>query len=154
MADNVTIPTTGSGDATPKVATDQIPGTLEHYQYMKIADGTADSVNKLVVDSNGAVRTKDQRAATSAQTSVAGAASDTTILASNANRLGATIFNEQAAGGATLYLLLATGTSSVTNYSVQLGTGGFYELPFGYTGILKGIWSSAAGAARVTEFSA
>lgn len=43
MADNVTVPASGTGDATPKVATDQIPVTLEHYQKIKIADGTADS---------------------------------------------------------------------------------------------------------------
>lgn len=154
MADNVTVPTTGTGDATPKIATDQIPGTLEHVQLVKIYDATADSTNRWIVDANGAARTKDQKAATSAQTSVAGSASDGTILASNANRLGATIFNDQSAGGATLYLLLASGTSSVTNYSVQLGPGGFYEIPFGYTGVLKGLWSSAAGNARVTEFTA
>lgn len=153
MADNVAY-TAGAG--TTIAADEVIDGTLGtvKVQIVKLMDGTLDSANKLVIDANGAMRVKDQRSATSAQSSVTGAAADTTILASNANRLGATVYNEQAAGGATLYLLLASGTSSVTNYSVQLGPSGFYELPFGYTGILKGIWSAASGAARVTEFTA
>ena len=41
MADNVTIPTTGSGDATPDVATDDVGGV--HYHKMKLYDSTADS---------------------------------------------------------------------------------------------------------------
>lgn len=49
MADNVTIPTTGSGDPTPKIATDQIPTTLEHYQYIKVADGTPNSTMNMLV---------------------------------------------------------------------------------------------------------
>ncbi len=41
MVDNITIPTTGSGDATPDVATDDVSGV--HYQKMKLFDSTADS---------------------------------------------------------------------------------------------------------------
>jgi hypothetical protein len=41
MADNVIIPATGSGSATPVVATDDVASV--HYQIVKLADGTADS---------------------------------------------------------------------------------------------------------------
>lgn len=41
MADNVTIPTQGTGDSTPVVATDDVSGA--HYQKVKLVDGTADS---------------------------------------------------------------------------------------------------------------
>lgn len=41
MADNVTIPASGTGDATPVVATDQVGSA--HFQKIKIADGAADS---------------------------------------------------------------------------------------------------------------
>jgi len=41
MADNVTIPTTGSGTATPVVATDDVAGV--HFQKVKLIDGTADA---------------------------------------------------------------------------------------------------------------
>lgn len=45
MADNVTIPATGTGTATPVVATDDVSGV--HYQYVKLADGAADSSAKI-----------------------------------------------------------------------------------------------------------
>lgn len=41
MADNVIVPTTGSGTATPTIATDDVAGV--HYQRVKLVDGTADS---------------------------------------------------------------------------------------------------------------
>lgn len=41
MADNVTIPATGTGTATPSVATDDVSG--QHFQKIKLADGAADS---------------------------------------------------------------------------------------------------------------
>ena len=43
----VTIPATGSGTATPVVATESI--TSEHYQFMKLVDGVAASTTKLNV---------------------------------------------------------------------------------------------------------
>ena len=45
MVDNVTIPTTGTGTATPSVATDDVAG--QHYQRVKISDGVADSSTHL-----------------------------------------------------------------------------------------------------------
>ncbi len=42
-----------------------------------------------------------------------------------------------------------------TNYSVQVSGGGYFEVPFGYTGVLKGLWAAdGSGSARVTEFTA
>lgn len=84
------------------------------------------------------------------QTIVAGSASDGTILASNIARLGATVYNDSTA---ILYLLMAGATSSSTVYSVQLGPNAYYEVPANYTGVLKGIWASATGNARVTELT-
>lgn len=93
--------------------------------------------------------------ATGTITSVNDVAVDATVLASNANRKGATFFNDSTA---TLYLAMANVTASTTVYSVQIPAGGFYELPVCqggvYTGIIKGIWSSdASGAVRVTELT-
>lgn len=46
MADNITIPATGSGDATPKVATDQDSGAPNaHYQLIKPVWGALDTFN-------------------------------------------------------------------------------------------------------------
>lgn len=45
MADNITIPTTGSGTATPVIATDDVSGV--HYQYVKLVDGTGNGTDGL-----------------------------------------------------------------------------------------------------------
>lgn len=93
---------------------------------------------------------KAQRASTGTTTSVAGSASNGTLLASNSNRLGATIYNDSTA---VLYVKLGA-TASSTSYTVQLAAnGGYYEVPANYTGIIDGIWASATGNARITELS-
>ena len=62
---------------------------------------------------------------------VSGSASSVTILAANLGRIGAAIFNDSAA---ILYLDLTGGTASTTSYTVQLPTGGYYEVPYGLLG--------------------
>jgi hypothetical protein len=83
-------------------------------------------------------------------TSVASSASDVVILAASVNnqRKGFTVYNDSTA---ILYLLLANAVSSATNYTVQMAAGSYYESPYQYNGIVKGIWASANGNARVTE---
>lgn len=74
-----------------------------------------------------------------------------TILAANADRKGAVIFNTDANA---LYLLLGSGTASATNTSVILAQNASYEVPFGYTGVIVGVWAAdGTGAAKVTEFT-
>lgn len=87
---------------------------------------------------------------TGTQANVAASASDVTILAANTSRYGASVFNDSTA---TLYLLLSNAVSSSSVYTVELGGNAYYEVPYGYTGIIKGIWASATGNARVTEFT-
>lgn len=94
--------------------------------------------------------TRIESAQSGAQTSVASSASDVTILASNGGRRGAAVYNDSTA---ILYLLLATGTSSNSNYTVQVPASGYYEVPAWYAGVIKGIWASANGNARVTEWT-
>lgn len=93
-------------------------------------------------------------ATTGTMSSVAGSASAVTILAANAARKGATVVNDSTA---ILYLGLSATTPTASLYTVALqpaGTvGAYYEVPFGYEGILRGIWASATGNARVTEFT-
>jgi hypothetical protein len=93
--------------------------------------------------------------ATSATSSVAGAAASTSLLASNTSRLGATFFNEQPTDGTgeTLFLLLDAAVASATNYTVQVPINSYYEVPFGYTGEVRGIWGAAVGDVRVTELT-
>lgn len=71
MADNVILPASGTGDATPKVATDQLAGG-EHVQYVKLMDGAADSSAKIGGDAtNGLKVNVTKQAETQASTSVA-----------------------------------------------------------------------------------
>ena len=87
---------------------------------------------------------------TATKSNVTSAASDTLLLASNTSRLGTVIYNDS---NATLYISLGTVTASLTSYTFQCGPGGYYELPFNFTGQIRGVWSSANGAARITELT-
>jgi hypothetical protein len=53
MADNKTLPPTGTGTADIVVATDEIAGV--DYQKIKLVDGTADSSTPAIVDANGSL---------------------------------------------------------------------------------------------------
>lgn len=116
-----------------------------------------DGGNSITIDGTvtatptGTYTTKETRAATSAVTSVADTDTNTTLLASNAARLGATIYNESTVD---LHAKLGA-TASLTSYTIKIAPSGYYEVPFGYTGIIDGIWTSnASGNARMTELSA
>lgn len=100
--------------------------------------------------SNEDLAAVQRRSSAGTQTSVAGSASDGTILASNSDRIGAAIYNDSTA---ILYLLLASGTSSSSAFTVKMQPDAYYEVPAGYTGVIKGIWASATGNARVTEWA-
>lgn len=95
------------------------------------------------------VTTKETRAASSSVSSVAGSASSVSLLASNANRLGATIYNDSSAA---LYVKLGT-TASTSSFTVKLAQDDYYEVPGNYTGAIDGIWASATGNARITELT-
>lgn len=100
------------------------------------------------------VATKEIRAATPTQSSVANSVSNVTLLAANANRLGATIFNDDTAGsGATLKVKLGA-TASASSFTVAVAPQGYFEVPFHYTGIIDGIASAATGNARITSLEA
>ena len=111
---------------------------------------SANSIPIVIASDQSTIAVKQTRSSTGTQSSVASSATDVTVLASNANRLGAIVYNDSTQ---ILYLLLASGKSSSSNYSVQLAANDYYEVPAFYTGVIKGIWTSANGNARVTEFS-
>lgn len=92
-----------------------------------------------------------ERSNASTKANVAGAAASTTILAANALRTGATVWNDSTA---ILYIDLTGGTASATSCSVKLIADAYYEVPYGYHGLITGIWASATGSARVTELTA
>lgn len=80
---------------------------------------------------------------------VASSASSVTVFAANGAARARTIYNDSTA---VLYLKFGA-TASTTSYTVQLASGDYYEFPQPvYGGVVDGIWASANGAARTTEW--
>lgn len=129
----------------------------------KITDGTntaavkaastaavaADPALVVAISPNNAVQIIDATNATSTLSNVSGSASSVTLLSLNTARKGVTIFNDSTA---ILYVKFGT-TASTTSFTVRLVSNAYYEVPFGYTGRIDGIWASATGSARVTELT-
>jgi hypothetical protein len=142
---------TVAGNSAASVSATQV-GTWNINTLTGITNSTASAL----VDSGGVqysgsnpVPTKEIRSNTPSQSSPSVGITTTVILASNASRLGATIYNE---GSAICYLKLGS-TASLTSYSCQVASGGYYEVPFGYTGAIDGITSASTAQLRVTEIT-
>lgn len=75
-----------------------------------------------------------------------------TLQAANAARRGWSVLNDSTI--ATLSLRLGAG-ATLTNGTVKLLPGAYWEMPYNYVGQITGIWdvADAAGAARVTEYA-
>lgn len=93
-------------------------------------------------------------ASTGTKANVASSATSVTIAAANVTRKSITIVNDSTA---ILYLDRTGGTASATSYTDFLAgsTGGVpVSLTVNnFTGAVTGIWASAAGFARVSEFT-
>lgn len=113
--------------------------------------GTTTSVGSGTSD-NGTQRVINAGSATSTKSNVASSGSSVTVLASNTARKGAVFYNDSTQ---ICYLDLSGGTASSTSYSVQMPANSYFELPPStiYNGAVTGIWVSANGNMRVTEFS-
>lgn len=104
-------------------------------------DGTTNKVN---IDAS-------LKSGTATRTSVASSTTSATILASNAVRKGATIFNSDANA---LLLDLSGGTAAATRCQVRLTQYQSYEVGSGFTGAITGIWEAdGSGIADVVEFT-
>lgn len=82
------------------------------------------------------------------------ATSSTLLLAANQQRLGASFYNRSTA---ILYVLCAKdstegATVSASVHTVALASGGYYEVPENYVGLIYGIWASVDADVRITEF--
>lgn len=84
---------------------------------------------------------------TSTPTTVASSATSVTLLSSNSNRKGATFWNESTAN---LFIEFGA-TATLIAFTAKLSPGGYYEVPFHYTGVISGIWAAANGNALVRE---
>lgn len=109
------------------------------------------STNPFPTSGGGGNPAGDGAANTGTSTQVASQATAITILAANTARYGATVYNDDAN---VLYLLLGTGAVTSSVYTVQIPSLGYYEVPYGFTGILTGLWAAdGSGSARVTELT-
>ncbi len=117
---------------------------------MPVSGGSGSAATVAVTSVAGTVATAELRGATATRTSVASSASSVTLLAANANRKDASVYNDSTAN---LYIALGTVAASAANFTVLVASGGFYEVAYGYTGQIVGIWASANGNARVTELT-
>lgn len=82
-------------------------------------------------------------------TQVASSATSVTLLATNSTRKGATIYN----GGSTTLSLSFVTPATIAGQVLPIATGGYYEVPFGYTGPIYGIWAgSPTGNANINSF--
>ena len=83
---------------------------------------------------------------------VASGTDSVAILAANGSRIGAVITNTDANA---LYLRTDGGTVTSANYTVSIAQNGNYTIPYGYNGLITGIWAGdGTGHANVTEFTA
>ena len=116
-----------------------------------IVDIKANPSGALAVDASGSsvsVSNFPTSPATGGNTSVNASTTQVTLLAANANRKGATIYNDSTLNA----LKVSLGpTASATSFTVVIASSGYYEVPFGYTGVITGIFATAIGAARITE---
>lgn len=89
------------------------------------------------------------RPTTATPNNVNSSATNVTIFAAKASVVGRTVWNDSTA---VLYLKFGA-TASTTSYTVQLAAGYYYEFPQPtYAGQVDGIWASANGAARTTQW--
>jgi hypothetical protein len=118
----------------------QLRSIAENTDTLPTALGPAVAASAMPVTPGGA--------ATGTTTSVGDSATSVTLLSANANRRGASIFNDSSA---ILYVKLGA-TASVTSFVARLVQYATYEVLRDYTGIIDGIWASDAGGnARITE---
>jgi len=101
---------------------------------------------------DGSISIGSQQASVASVTSVADTAASTALLATNAARLGGSIYNDSSA---LLYVLYGTGTASASAYTARVYPNGFHTILGNYVGAIQGIWATDPndGSARITELS-
>lgn len=151
----------GVGAGRKEVGFDEISSAF--YQIVKLmigAEGTAQlldanvpSVAMPVRLSNGSgfyAAGSPPVAGTATLTTPTMGVASTTLLAANANRLGAVVFNPLSVN---LFVNMH-GAAAATDATVCIGPRGSWNVPFNYTGALTGVLASGSGDVAVTELTA
>lgn len=156
----LSLTTAGALRVDGSATTQPVSGTVTANQgtspWIVAGGGTAGSPASGVVTVQGIssmtpLEVRTNKTASSSVTGVAiSANSNNTILASNANRIAATIFNNT---GKTLYIKLGA-TASTSSFTTQLFNQSYWEVPNNYTGIIDAFApAGASGTALVTELT-
>jgi hypothetical protein len=110
----------------------------------------ANSTPVVLASDQAAIPVVVDKSTTGTITSVVGSTSNTSLLASNSNRISATIYNDS---NKTMYVALGA-TASTSSYSFQLAKDSYWELSTTYTGAISAVWASGvSGNALVTELT-
>lgn len=124
---------------------------LNNLKLVSINSGTELAIAVALVNSSGTqIIPGAVTSATATLSNVASSASNVTLLASNASRLGAIFFNDSTSQ---VYVKFgATATSS--SFTYKMNPSDTLELNGAvYTGIIDAIWVSANGSMRCTELT-
>jgi hypothetical protein len=110
---------------------------------------SADRALVVAISPNNSFTISTAKPSTNTTSSVAASTSSITLLPSNGTRLGATVYNDSSAF---LYVKLGA-VASTADYTIKLFPLSYYEVPYGYTGEIDGIWADVVGFARVGELT-
>jgi len=142
----------GSGSTQP------VSGTVTANQgtspWIVAGGGTAGTPASGVITIQGIsgmtpVQVITNKATNSSVTSVASSATNVTLLASNANRTFASIYNQSSKQ---LFVKLGT-TASTSSYTILLMPNSYWEVPVDWAGQIDAVWSAVNGNALITELT-
>lgn len=140
-------------NATIEKTSGAAAGNLNIQTGGKFQDGTPAAVddddNAVFLTDKYGRNVQTKRAPTATLSNVSGSATSVTLISANNHRLGFSIYNDSTAD---LYVKYGA-TASTSSFTVLMVAGAYYEDPYGYTGIVDGIWASATGNARCTEMT-
>lgn len=110
---------------------------------------SSDRALVVAISPNNSFTVTSAKPSVTTTTSVAASTSNVILLSANGARLGATIYNDSMN---LMYVKLGS-TASISSFEIKLFPLSYYEVPYGYTGEVNGIWSSATGFARIGELT-
>ena len=146
----------GTANATPwneniaQIAGSTIAVAAAGIAKVGLTDGSGNTISSTSNALDVNIKSTTNGAASASPTSKARSNASQTFLALNANRKGATIYNDSSA---LLYVKFGA-VATTSDFTVRLATQSYYEVPFNYPGRIDGIWASAGtGAALITELA-
>lgn len=148
MANNVTLPASGTGDVNPKASTDQVSSDSSQVQNVQLAAvaGGVLTRNPTIPVSLATNTPIEVRATTGAAPTAFTSTSSAQIFASNAARKLFTVYNNS---DKDLYLIMASAAASATSFHVIVKAAGGYFSTTDYSGEIRGIMAAAIGTGQV-----